>query len=71
MEQCKLSRLPCLARVGHGSCTLTGSASERAKGWGAVKARSGHLAQYHYAMLLARSGLEEGGRANATAGSRA
>ena len=48
-----------------------GSASERAKGQGAVWAKSGHSAQYYYHMLLARSGMGEGERANISAGSRA
>ena len=48
-----------------------GSASERAKGRGAVWAKSGHSAQYYYRMLLARLGMGEGERANTSAGSRA
>ena len=32
---------------------------------------SGHLAQYHYHMLLARLGMGKGERANTSAGSRA
>ena len=39
-----------------------GFASERAKGWGPVWAKSGHLAQYYYDMLLARLGMGEGGK---------
>ena len=35
-------------------------ASERAKGWGAVWAKSGHAAQHYYDMLLARLGMGEG-----------
>ena len=48
-----------------------GSLFERAKGWGAVWAQSGHAAQYCYDMSVARSGMGEGERANASAGSRA
>ena len=60
-----------LASVGRGkSIPLLGSASERAKG-GAVWAKSGHLAQYHYHILLDRLGVGEGERANTSAGSRA
>ena len=35
--------------------TIQGSASERAKGWGAIWAKSGHLAPYCYHMLSASS----------------
>ena len=48
-----------------------GSASERAKGCGAVWAKPGHSAQYYYDMLLARFGMGDGERANTSAGSRA
>ena len=48
-----------------------GSASEWAKGWGAVWAKSGHVAQYYRRMLLARLGTGEGEGANTSAGSRA
>ena len=48
-----------------------GFASERANGWGAAWARSGHLAQYCYDMLVARLGMGEGERADTSAGSRA
>ena len=51
--------------------THLGSASERAKGRGAVWAKSGCLAQHYYDMLLARLGMGEGERANTSAGSRA
>ena len=44
-----------------------GSASERAKGRGAVWPKSGHSAQYYYCILLARSGMGEGERANTRA----
>ena len=47
-----------------------GSASERAKGGGAVWENSGHAAQYNDDMLLARLGMGEGERANTSAGSR-
>ena len=50
---------------------LLGSASERAKGWGAVWTKSGHSVQYHYRMLLAGLGMGESERANTSAGSRA
>ena len=46
------------------------SAPERAKGWEAVWAKSGHLAQYYYGMLLARLCMGDGERANASAGRR-
>ena len=39
-----------------GMHALLGSASERAKGRGAVWAKSGHVAQYYYDILLARLG---------------
>ena len=49
-----------------------GSASERAKGRGAVWAKSGHSAQYYYHMLSARLGMGEGRKGKrASAGSRA
>ena len=50
--------------------TYLGSASERANGWGAVWARSGHSAQYYYDMSSAWLGMGEGERANTSAGSR-
>ena len=50
---------------------MLGSASERAKGWGAVRENSGRAAQYYYDMLLARLGMGEGERADTSAGSRA
>ena len=48
-----------------------GSASERAKGWGAVWAKSGHLAPNYYRMSLAGLGMGEGEGENTSARSRA
>ena len=48
--------------------TMLGSASEGAKGWGAVWGDSGHAAQYYDDMLPARLGMGEGERANTSAG---
>ena len=42
--------------------TLLGSASERAKWWGAVSENSGHAPQHYHDMLLARLGVGEGER---------
>ena len=50
---------------------ILGSPSERAKGWGAVWAKSGRLVQYYCHMLLAMLGMGEGERAITSAGSRA
>ena len=44
---------------------------ERAKGWGAVWAESGHSAQYYYDVLLVRLGMGEGERATHILMSRA
>ena len=41
------------------------------KGRRAVWAKSGHSSQYYYDMLLARSGMGEGEKANTSVGSRA
>ena len=65
------SRTAEMGMVGLQTDMQLGSASERAKGWGAVWAKLGHLAQYYYDMLLARLGMGEGKRANTSAASRA
>ena len=54
-----------------GGHVLLGSASEGAKGRGAVGAKSGHSAQCYYHMLSAMLGTGEGKRANTSAESRA
>ena len=49
--------------IGEDEQAELGSASERAKGWGAVWESPGHAAQYYYHVLLARLGMGEGERA--------